>query len=265
MKPDHLLLEELTRDEARQLAPEALLVWPVGALEQHGPHLPVGTDHLTVEYLARTAAQQAAAQIPVLVAPTLPFGSSQHHVPFGGTMSLSTEGYYRILYELVESLIAGGFRRFFIVNGHGGNHEIVQLVARDLALKHPASLAAASYWTVAWDALVALEAHLPGRLPGHAGAFESSLMLALRPELVREPRPHREQVASSDSRSFYRPYRAEHHGSWQAIDGYSDSPDRGTAERGQAYLAATVEALAAAMVEFYRATAGALHAGRAMH
>ncbi len=247
-----LLLQEVTRTVARAQAAETLAVWPVGALEQHGPHLPVGTDYLTIESLARAAAEKASAQIPLLVAPTLPFGSSQHHLPFGGTMSLSTEGYYRVIYELAESLIISGFRKIFIVNGHGGNNELVQLVARDLALKYPASLAAASYWTVAWDALVALNAHQPGRLPGHAGAFETSLMLALHPELVQEPRPHRDNVVGSDPHSFYRPYRAEHHGSWQAIDGYSDSPDRGDGELGKAYWAAIVEALAAAMVEFHQ-------------
>jgi creatinine amidohydrolase len=247
-----LLLQEITREEARARAGETLLVWPVGAVEQHGPHLPVGTDYLTIEHLARNAAIKAAAQIPVLVAPTLPFGSSQHHLPFGGTMSISTEGYYRVAFELAESLIISGFRKIFIVNGHGGNNELLQLVARDLALKHPASLAAASYWTVAWDALVALDAHKPGRLPGHAGVFETSVMMAIHPELVQEPRPHRDNVAGTDPRSFYRPYRADHHGTWQAIDGYSDSPDRGDAERGKAYVAAIVETLAATMVEFYR-------------
>jgi creatinine amidohydrolase len=246
-----ILLQEVTRTTARAQAAETLLIFPVGALEQHGPHLPVGTDYLTVELLARRAAEQASSQIPVLVAPTLPFGSSQHHLPFGGTMSLSTEVYYRVIYELAESLIIGGFRKIFIVNGHGGNNELVQLVARDLALKHPASLAAASYWTVAWEALVALDAHEQGRLPGHAGAFETSLILASYPELLQEPRPHRENVAGSNPRSFYPPYRAEHHGSWQVIDGYSDSPDRGDAERGKAYQAAIVDALAEAMVEFY--------------
>jgi creatinine amidohydrolase len=248
--PSSLLLQEINRTEARAQAAEALLVWPVGALEQHGPHLPVGTDYLTIEAVTRQAAERAAGQIPVVVAPTLPFGSSHHHLPFGGTMSLSTEAYYRTVYELGESLIISGFRKIFIVNGHGGNNELLQLVARDLALKHPVSVAAASYWTVAWDALVALDAHKPGRLPGHAGAFETSVMMALRPELVPQSLPHRDNVVGSDPRSFYRPYRAEHHGSWQAIDGYSDSPDRATAEHGQAYVNAVVETLATAMVEF---------------
>lgn len=252
---NYSLMQEITRTEARQNAAETLLVWPVGALEQHGPHLPVGTDYLTVEALTRRAAARASETISVCVAPTLPFGSSHHHLPFGGTMSLSTETYYRTVFELAESLLTSGFRSLFIVNGHGGNNELLQLVARDLALKHPCSAAAASYWTVAWDALVALDAHKTGRLPGHAGIFESSLIMALHPDLVKRPLPHREVPGTTDPRSFYRPYRAEHHGSWQAIDGYSDSPDLADPEKGRQYCAAIVEALATAMVDFHRQSA----------
>lgn len=248
-----LLFQEFTRAELRQRAPDALAVLPVGATEQHGPHLPVGTDHFAVEHIAREAAALAARDIPVVVAPTLPFGSSHHHLPFGGTLSLSTQTYYRAVRDLAESLITDGFRRIFIVNGHGGNNELVQLVARDLALIHPAHLAAASYWDIAWEALVAAEAHLPGGLPGHAGAFESSLILALRPDLVREPRPHREGAAGTDPRG-HQAYRAEFSGRWQAMDGYSDSPDRATGERGHAYLAAAIPAVAAAFTAFYAAT-----------
>ena len=251
-----LLLQEMTREEARTIAPDALAVFPVGALEQHGPHLPVGTDDFGVEHIARGAAAAAAAHLPVVVTPTLPFGCSPHHLPFGGTMSLGTETYYRAIYDLAESLIIGGFQRIFILNGHGGNHELVQLVARDLALKHPASLAAASYWTIAWEALMAEQAHVPGRVPGHAGHFETSLMMALRPELVREPRPSRDDAPSGEARGGPGPYRAEVHGSWQAIDGYSDSPARADAGRGGAYLAVCVQAVAAAFVDFYTRTGG---------
>src|SRR6185369_4239761 len=112
-----LLLQEITRAESNARAPASLLIWPVGALEQHGPHLPVGTDDYQVEALTRAAAKQAAEKISVLVAPTLPSGSSQHHVPFGGTMSIGTETYYRLLCDLAESLIHGGYRKIFIVNG----------------------------------------------------------------------------------------------------------------------------------------------------
>jgi len=250
---DTLLLRELTREQARARAPEALLVFPVGALEQHGPHLPVGTDDYLVENVARQAAAKAADRIPVLVAPTLPFGSSHHHLPFGGTMSVSTETYYRVVRELTESLLIDGFRRIFILNGHGGNHELIQLVARDLALTHEADLAAASYWTIAWDALTALGLHEHGRLPGHAGVFETSAILALHPELVREPRPHRDGPFAVSPRASA-PYRSELHGSWQRIEGFTDSPDRGSAVLGRRALDAIAGAVAAAFVEFYQAS-----------
>jgi len=246
-----LLLEEMTREALNGIAHQALAVLPVGATEQHGPHLPVGTDSFTVEYLARAASAEAARSILVVVAPTLQFGSSHHHLPFGGTLSLSTQTYYRVIFELGESLILGGFKRLFILNGHGGNNELIQLAARDLALKHPVQVGAAAYWTIARDDLVKEKAHEYGRLPGHAGAFETSQIMALRPELVGEPRPHRDAVESSDPRSFFEPYRVETHGAWQAIDGYSDSPDRADGERGNVWLAAAVRSIAHAFVDFY--------------
>jgi len=246
------LLHDLTREKANELAADALVIFPTGATEQHGPHMPVGTDCFAVEHVARAAAQLASDYFPVVVAPTLPFGSSHHHLPFGGTMSISTETYYRTVYDLTLSLIQSRFRRIFLNHGHGGNTELVQVVARDLALQYPANLAAASYWTTAWDALVSVEAHVPGRLPGHAGAFETSVVMALRPELVQEPRPGRPNAGGSSPRP-QSTYRAEYHGSWQAMDGYTDSPDRATGEAGQRYLDAATPAVAQALREFYAA------------
>lgn len=248
-----LLFQELTREELRQCAPRSLVVLPVGAVEQHGPHLAVGTDYLTIDYIARTAAIEASNEIPIIVTPTLPFGSSHHHLPFGGTMSLSTETFYRVLLDLAESLIIDGFRQIYILNGHGGNNELIQLVARDLALKHPARLAAASYWTVAWDALVAEGAHMVGGLPGHAGAFETSQMMALHPDHVRDTRPHRTEIQATDSRGLYQSVRVESHDFWQSIDGYTDSPAGADTERGKVFLAASVKAVAKSMVDFYTA------------
>ena len=167
------LLHEMTREQLKALAPSALAVIPIGATEQHGPHLPVGTDFLCAERIARAAAEQAHSDVPVVVTPTLPFGSSHHHLPFGGTMSLPTELYYRVLMELGQSLIVGGFRRLFFVNGHGGNHELAQLAARDLSLQQPVHAAAASYWVNAWSDSASAGAGQLGRFPGHAGAFEN--------------------------------------------------------------------------------------------
>ena len=115
-RPSRLLLQELTREEARAVAPDALLVFPTGATEQHGPHLPVWTDTWAVEHVAREAAASVADKIPILVAPTMHFGSSHHHLPFGGTMSLSTETYYRAITDLCESLIYYCCRRLLLFN-----------------------------------------------------------------------------------------------------------------------------------------------------
>lgn len=250
--PGFYLFNELTRERLKELAAEALVVLPVGATEQHGPHLPVGTDTFAVQYIARSAAQQASSEITTVLAPALPFGSSHHHLPFGGTFSFSTETYYRLLVELLESLVAGGFRKAFILNGHGGNAELIQLAARDVARSHPISVAAAPYWTIAWDALVDAGIHQHGKLPGHAGRFETSLVLAMRPDLVVEPRPHRDLPEPLGQPRIASPYRAEHHGSWQAMDGFTDSPDLGSAEIGERALAATIEAVSRAFVEFTR-------------
>ena len=244
------LLHEITREEAAVRAANALVVLPVGATEQHGPHRPLGTDVLIVEHITREAAREARPALDVLVAPTLHVGSSHHHLPFGGTISLSTERYYGALSDMVESLIESGFRRIFILNGHGGNHEIIQLVARDLALKHPVNLGAASYWDLAREAVAEREPELHGRFPGHAGVFETSVIIALRPELVAEPRPHR--TAEELARTIVAPdqFRAERHGFWLSIDGYTDSPDLASQEWGQRLLGVIVPAVAGALVRF---------------
>ena len=245
------LFAELNREQLRAAAEDSLVVVPLGATEQHGPHLPTGTDYFTVESLAREAAVIASASVPVIVTPALPFGSSDHHFVFGGTLSLSTETYYRVLRELVESLVTDGFTRIFLVNGHGGNHELAQLVARDVALKRPVRVAAGSYWTIAWDALVNAEAHRGRRLPGHAGDFETSIVLSLRPELVSETCPHRDGIGDSDPRGFEARWRHERHGSWKEIDGYTDSPDQATAEKGKLFRSVAVQVVADALVQFY--------------
>lgn len=246
------LFAEMNREQLRTAAGESLAVLPIGATEQHGPHLPTGTDAFTIETLVREAAAEASKDIPLIVTPTLPFGSSHHHFVFGATLSLSTETYYRVLCELIESLINDGFTRIFLVNGHGGNHELAQLAARDMALRHPVRVAAGSYWTMAWDQLIAADAHRGRRLPGHAGDFETSIVLSLRPDLVPAERPHRDGVFESNPSGFHQSYRVERHGFWREIDGFTDSPDRATAEKGTLFREVVIRALSRAFVEFYR-------------
>lgn len=249
---NRFLLHEITRGESAARAREALVVVPIGATEQHGPHLPLGTDFLIVEHVARVAAQSArlTTGLDMLVAPTLPYGSSHHHLPFGGTVSLASEHYFGALRDMVASLVESGFRRVFLLNGHGGNHELMQVVVRDLALEHPVNLGAASYWDLAREALAGKSLETIGRLPGHAGVFETSLILALRPDLVGHPLPHRDDAELARVAMPRTPYRTERAGFWEDIDGYTDSPDQASAGLGQRLLETVVPPVADAFASF---------------
>jgi len=112
------LLEEMSWPEAESAFAEGRVVLvPVGSTEQHGPHLPLGTDSFTAQALAARAGRRTGA----LVTPTLPFGYAEYHTDFAGTLSLSNETYTRVLIELVDRLVRYGATHILFVNGHGGN------------------------------------------------------------------------------------------------------------------------------------------------
>src|SRR5437879_3143366 len=112
-------LVEMTRSEANKAAPDSLLIFPLGATEQHGPHLPVGTDSLLVEAVAERAVLALRDSFPMVLAPTLPVGSSAHHVPFGGTLSMTSLSFYGVLMDIGRPAATGGLRRMVSVNGDG--------------------------------------------------------------------------------------------------------------------------------------------------
>lgn len=237
-------LATLTRVEAARLAPEHVLVLPLGSHEQHGPHLPFATDTLGVEAVLDAALARLEPGIPLVIAPTVPFGSSDHHLAYPGTLSLTSETYLAVLKDLLGSLVRGGFRRAFLLNGHGGNHELAELAGRDVALAEGIDVGIGTWWRIAAPPLAQLG--VPNA--GHAGAFETSLMLATRPDLVRVP------VGTHDAGPPLVPgralYRLERHGFWDAIDGVTDDPARADALLGEAYLEAAGREVAAALREF---------------
>jgi creatinine amidohydrolase len=247
-----LLLEEMTREEAREaFAQGAMVVLPTGSIEQHGPHLPLMTDTAVVTHVARAAGARAAEQVPVVVAPTMHYGVSHHHMAFAGTMSLTGHIYVEAVKELVRCLYRHGVRQVLLLNGHGGNQNPNGVVAQALIHEEglQMSLAHASYWTIASKALVEAGASdVAPSFPGHAGGFETSLMLALRPDLVNleARRPPAAGLSSA-------PHTVEH-GAFARAGGTSDDASRASVEAGQRLLDATINAVADYLVQFYERT-----------
>lgn len=242
-------MSDLTREELRGVAENSVLVVPIGATEQHGPHLAVGTDHLVAEHVAHKVAEALDAT-QILVAPTLPIGLSQHHLPFGGTLSFTPETFFRMLVEIGESAVTSGFASIFFLNGHGGNVEVAAAASREVAHRTGRSAGSGSYWIMSWEKLVASGIGVDVRLPGHAGAFETSIVLALEPDLVPTELPNRDGDFGRPGPSFFGPYHESHPGAWEAIDGWSDSPMRASAELGRSILGIVVEETARGIKEF---------------
>jgi creatinine amidohydrolase len=220
---------------------------PVGAIEQHGPHLPVCVDAFVAERVAVAGAQRAESggSPTVVVAPTIQFGSSHHHLPVSGTLSLRSRTLMLVLADLIEAAVDGGFRRIVIINGHGGNEDITHQAVRDAVLKHRIIAAASSYWTLAFPALCeAAREFGVGPLPGHAGSFETSLMLHLAPHLVTAGAPQVERrVALSDVHPLAKPV-VERYGWVQALGGRTDGPAPASQAAGARFFEIVVTALA---------------------
>jgi creatinine amidohydrolase len=178
-------LDRLTRLDLQHIAPRATAILPLGSTEQHGSHLPFGTDTFLSARIALAAARRACHVTgPFALAPPLPYGRSQHHLKFGGALSLRSQTLLAILSELFDSLVGVGFRSVFVINGHGGNDALMRASLRDAADGLPLSVGGVSYWAAASRAFAA-QTSVIGAIPGHAGVFETSLLFAVQPELVR--------------------------------------------------------------------------------
>ncbi len=176
-------MAELTARELRELADrDAIVIVPVGAMEQHGPHLPVGTDMFLGREVARLAAQQAVEQHPVLVTEPVWTGLSQHHMAFGGTITLDFHAFEALLRGIVGSLQRHGFRHICLLNSHGGNIAALQVVTERLTLDLGIPLVAATYWHLAADLLDPLLERQ--RSIHHGCEAETSMMLVTRADLV---------------------------------------------------------------------------------
>jgi creatinine amidohydrolase len=178
------LLAEMTWPEVQEcVAQQRIAVVPVGAVEQHGRHLPVNVDFFHCERVVHEAAKGLDS---VVVLPTLTYGVSHHHIEYPGTISLSVTTFISVLCDILASLTKHGFRKVAIINGHGGNTASVSS-AVSLFLqqeKQPPLIATANYYSFGASEVAKLRESSVGGM-AHAGEHETSVSLYLQPDLVQ--------------------------------------------------------------------------------
>lgn len=239
-----VLWQELTAEEIGALAQgDAVVVLPVASTEQHGPHLGTGVDSILCAEVCRLAGEKASARRPCVVAPTLWMGMAEHHMAFGGTFTFDIPTYRAVLLAILKSVARAGFRKVAIVNGHGGNMSALNAFLPDFAQELDLDIRATTYF------MLARYAHLLERQKSvmHACEAEASMMLAVRPQAVREGR-----LAEAVGPSFDDP-DAVLRPPWQRFRSFKEISPNGVIgdasvaarDKGEAILAACVEALAA--------------------
>ena len=238
-----VLLASMTTVDAQQRLSDAVAIIPIGAVEQHGPHLPLDTDI----YLSTQVALAAAAQVTVaaFVCPPLPIGVSEHHMRFAGTLSLRHDTLFAVVHDVVMSLTAHGCLRIVLLNGHGGNSTLIARAAQDLGLATSARIVSLNYWSMARNAVAQTRRSEPNGM-AHGGEFETSLMLHLRPSAVRsdaiatcvpEPRIADESFDLFGTSPFVMGFRTEE----LSPTGVIGRPDLATAENGADWFTAAVD------------------------
>jgi creatinine amidohydrolase len=172
-----VLLHEMSWTEAKEyFVKNDIVILPVGSNEQHGPHNPLGTDHL----IAKALAEEAARRTGVLCLPVIPFGVSSHHKQFWGTVHVSPKALKKYVKEICLSLGYYGVKKIVVVNGHGGNLSALAELARELREKE-IFISIFQWWPAAGKLLPDLFKPEERR---HASAEETSVNLALYPEIV---------------------------------------------------------------------------------
>lgn len=221
-------------------ADRTVVVLPVAAIEQHGPHLPLSVDATIARGVLAAALERIGADTPVLVLPECPVGKSDEHLAFPGTLTLSTATLVALWTELGESVRRAGLRKLVIVNAHGGQGHVARIVAQDLRVRHGMLAVVANTYGF-------------GEPPGlfdaaetahgiHGGAVETALMRALEPGSVREAAVDRFVPASVAHGERFRELRFHGNGGmgWATQDlhasGACGDARLGTVEAGRAVV-----------------------------
>lgn len=160
-----------------------IAVLPIAAVEQHGPHLPVGVDTRIAEGYVAAVLERLPDDLDVLFLPVQAIGKSNEHLAFPGTLTLTAETAIRAWSDIGDSVHRAGCRKLVFVNSHGGNIAVMDIVARDLRVRHAMVAITSSWHRLGYpEGLFTAHEHQHGI---HGGEVETSLMLAIRPDTVR--------------------------------------------------------------------------------
>jgi creatinine amidohydrolase len=177
-----------TRIEIRKTGAKegSVVIIPVGSIEQHGYHLPVATDTLLADAVAHQGAERVADDVPVLVTPPIWSGYSPHQMSLGGTLTIELDHMLELLEDVAEAALDNGFDGVCFVNGHGGNSSIIDNAVSIVGSNHPeCEITGLTYFELATPFIDEIRESDIGGM-AHGGEFETSLMLHLYPDLVRE-------------------------------------------------------------------------------
>jgi creatinine amidohydrolase/Fe(II)-dependent formamide hydrolase-like protein len=233
----------------------AVVLWPVGAVEQHGPHLPCGTDAILAEALTLGAVERSGPDSDLWVLPTLSYGRSVEHLGFAGTMSLTTETLLAVCHDVAASVAASGFRRLVFVNGHGGQPQLLEVVARDIRRATGLMVFPLFPYRLGLpEGAVSSPDELEHGI--HGGEIETSMVLAVAPELVRSERfaPGGDRARELFAGTTVLSLEGDVPTAWVTADlsprtGVIGDPTRASAEQGRRVVEHLTERLAEALRE----------------
>jgi len=173
-----VFLSDITWEEAEKAFRQTqTVVVPTGSTEQHGPHMPLGTDWIAADGLAKLV----TAKANVITTQIIPVGFAEYHMDFPGTLSVTREHLTNYLLDICESLVHWGAKRFVFINGHGGNTESLDQVAISLRKKH-GLISAIIHW---WEVVPEVDGQPSEQ---HGGYAETAVIVGLKPELVKYDR-----------------------------------------------------------------------------
>ena len=187
--PSHFWSNLTTRQFAQLAASQdiaqVVAVLPVAATEQHGPHLPVSVDTTLVDGVVKASLRHLPADLPVLFLPTQHIGKSNEHIRFPGTLTLSAQTVISLWMDIGSSVARSGIKKLVLLNSHGGQASIMDIVARDLRTQHDLIVYSANWYNLPLgDDVMGLFPAEEHRFGIHAGDIETSMMLALRERFV---------------------------------------------------------------------------------